>query len=478
MAYTKYSLTPADNNAAPPNGAPEGMLPSAVNDTMRDMMSQIRDVGDGIRGGTYTMTAPVITGGSISGLSSLASTGVATFSAGSVSAPAITTTGDTNTGIYFPGADTIAFAEGGVESIRIDSSGNVGIGTSSPGQILEVSKSQDTETQVRVVNANTGSSAKSGFVLGNNSNAGAASILLNSSNNTTLGGANSLNVYMGLSAPIAFFTNATERMKIDSSGNLGVGLTPSAWGTGNSVKAVQLPGVSLWGFANTNAYLNSNSFYNGTNRIYTQSAAATEYAQVGGSHIWSYAASGTAGNTISFLEAMRIDSSGNFMVGTSTAISKITSEGGIAAHGYSARSGTSGSYAGNFFNINWTGAAILWIDTTNIGQIAIVSDYRIKRNIKSQSESGIDKILKLRPITYQMANYGTLFKESEDIKEGFIAHEVQEVIPSGVDGKKDAENQIQSLRVDAILAVAVKAIQEQQTIIEELKAKVAALEAA
>lgn len=72
MAYTKYSLTPADNNSAPPNGAPEGMLPSAVNDTMRDMMSQIRDVGDGIRGGTYTMTAPVITGGSISGITDLA----------------------------------------------------------------------------------------------------------------------------------------------------------------------------------------------------------------------------------------------------------------------------------------------------------------------------------------------------------------------------------------------------------------------
>ena len=72
MAYTKYSLTPADNNAAPPNGAPEGMLPSGVNDTMRDMMAQIRDCGDGIRGGTYTMTAPVITGGSISGITDLA----------------------------------------------------------------------------------------------------------------------------------------------------------------------------------------------------------------------------------------------------------------------------------------------------------------------------------------------------------------------------------------------------------------------
>lgn len=72
MAYTKYSLTPADNNAAPPNGAPEGMLPSAVNDTMRDMMAQIRDCGDGIRGGTYTMTAPVITGGSVTGITDLA----------------------------------------------------------------------------------------------------------------------------------------------------------------------------------------------------------------------------------------------------------------------------------------------------------------------------------------------------------------------------------------------------------------------
>ena len=72
MAYTKYSLTPANNNSAPPDGAPEGMLPSAVNDTMRDMMAQIRDVGDGIRDGTYTMTAAKITGGSITGITDLA----------------------------------------------------------------------------------------------------------------------------------------------------------------------------------------------------------------------------------------------------------------------------------------------------------------------------------------------------------------------------------------------------------------------
>jgi hypothetical protein len=88
MAYTKYSLTPASNNAAPPNGAPEGMLPSAVNDTMRDMMSQIRDVGDGIRDGTYTMTAAKITGGSITGITDLAvadgGTGASTLTANNV----------------------------------------------------------------------------------------------------------------------------------------------------------------------------------------------------------------------------------------------------------------------------------------------------------------------------------------------------------------------------------------------------------
>ena len=72
MAYTKYSLTPANNTAAPPDGAPEGMLPSAVNDTMRDMMAQIRDAGDGIRDGTYTMTAAKITGGTITGITDLA----------------------------------------------------------------------------------------------------------------------------------------------------------------------------------------------------------------------------------------------------------------------------------------------------------------------------------------------------------------------------------------------------------------------
>jgi hypothetical protein len=68
----------------------------------------------------------------------LSATGVTTLQAGTAALPALTTSGDTNTGIFFPAADTIAFSEGGAEAMRIDSSGNVGIGTTAPIGKLDV----------------------------------------------------------------------------------------------------------------------------------------------------------------------------------------------------------------------------------------------------------------------------------------------------------------------------------------------------
>ena len=77
--------------------------------------------------------------------------GVTTVQAGTAALPAITTTGDTNTGIFFPAADTIAFAEGGAEVARFDSSGNFGLGTASPNAKLEVYVTRTSSTNATAI---------------------------------------------------------------------------------------------------------------------------------------------------------------------------------------------------------------------------------------------------------------------------------------------------------------------------------------
>lgn len=86
-----------------------------------------------INGGTLDN---VTIGGSTAAAASfttIGATGVASFAAGSASAPAITRTGDTNTGVFFPAADTIALTTGGTERARVDSSGNLVVGATSSG---------------------------------------------------------------------------------------------------------------------------------------------------------------------------------------------------------------------------------------------------------------------------------------------------------------------------------------------------------
>ena len=79
-----------------------------------------------------TVTAGTYNGQTISSAASLTGTlavaGVTTFAAGNQTTPALTTTGDTNTGLFFPAADTIAFGEGGAEAMRVDSGGNLLVG--------------------------------------------------------------------------------------------------------------------------------------------------------------------------------------------------------------------------------------------------------------------------------------------------------------------------------------------------------------
>jgi len=132
--------------------------------------------------------------------------------AGSTAAPSITPTGDTDTGIFFPSADTIAFGEGGSEAARIDSSGRVGIGSTAPSGRLDVETASD--TYVNFSTTNNGSAAGI-CLLGNN-------------NNEFFGYANALRFATVTGKNAAGFN---ERMRMDSSGRLLVG-TSSATANG------------------------------------------------------------------------------------------------------------------------------------------------------------------------------------------------------------------------------------------------------
>lgn len=135
----------------------------------------------------------------------------------------------------------------------------------------------------------------------------AGSLVTGSSQGAALFG-NSSNV------PAQFFTNNTVRATIDSSGNLGLGVTPSAWTTVTPV--IQTGTGSFYAF-NNEVRLSSNFFFNGADR-YIQNGFATSYNQASGQHKWFTAASGTAGNAISFTQAMTLDASGNLGIGTTS----------------------------------------------------------------------------------------------------------------------------------------------------------------
>jgi hypothetical protein len=109
--------------------------------------------------------------------------------------------------------------------------------------------------------------------------------------------------------------SSTRAMRIDSSGNIGGGVTPSAWGSGNTGTALQLSGAGHFVTANQYAYIGSNYYYDGAYK-YTTASTAALYQQASGVHYWYTAASGSsAGDSLSWSQKMQLDTSGRLLVG-------------------------------------------------------------------------------------------------------------------------------------------------------------------
>lgn len=117
----------------------------------------------------------------------------------------------------------------------------------------------------------------------------------------------------------------------DASGNVGIGVTPSAWGR----VALQRGSSAFFEYGTNNTILSSNYYFDGTTNRYLNNGYATYYQQFNGTHTWNLAPSGTAGNAISFTQAMTLDASGNLLVGTTSALLSATGRGNITLNGSS-----------------------------------------------------------------------------------------------------------------------------------------------
>ena len=159
-------------------------------------------------------------------------------------------------------------------------------------------------------------------------------------------------IYDNTANSLAFFTSGASRLLIDTSGNVGVGVTPSAWGSNS--KALQLGGgsasVSSTGAGSTASRFAHCAYFDNTNWLYQYTGVGPALYQVtganaGSTHAWYIAPGGTAGNAITFTQAMTLDASGNLLVGTTSTAGSVSNTTKTVGGVFSSINGTTASTA-------------------------------------------------------------------------------------------------------------------------------------
>jgi hypothetical protein len=402
-------------------------------------------------------------------------TGALAHPLGAAATPSITFAGDTNTGIYSPGADTLAFTEGGIEAMRIDSSGRLLVGTSTATNNLRL------ETSLAVVTKGGGNIGGASFT--NYGSAPAARSILDfqRSRATTDGsftvvasgddlgsvifrgsdgtqfvdaalisgqvdgtpGANDMPGRLVFSTAADGSATPTERMRIDSSGRVGIGTTSP---DPNHRLTVNGGGTIINTSAGTSAALTLNE---------TSIGAAQISAGPGNSLVFKTFSGGS-----SFLERMRIDSLGVLSIGFGGS-SVAMGNGAIVFGGGSFTSGA-GTNA-----LKWNSATgtVTWDSSSRL----------VKENIEDLPY-GIAELKLLKPRKYFRI-------DDEKTEIGFIADEVADIIPELVStapkslfSKNPDDDQLvpASVAYEKMTSLLTAALQEAIAKIETLEARLTA----
>ena len=376
--------------------------------------------------------------------------------------------GTSNNGILQVGSSkALLFYAGGSEYARFDTSGNLGIGTSSPTQKLHV--------QGYIY-------ANSGYTLLSQASGGGS--IYEASNNTGINIGTTSNT-------LQFITGATTRATIDSSGNLGLGVTPSAWNTGwtasqigsaGSIAAIKsTTGPSLT-FSN-NAYLTTGGAWNYITSSPTN--PATQYEQYNGNHKWYNAASGTG--AITWTQAMTLDASGNLLVGTTSGSDRLTVNGtsasfsspsGSCTVGIAGQNASGANAVLNFtcpgsnsataqyvrsssqFQVINGGSGGVYLASGGVAWLA-VSDERKKENLVPITDA-VAKVSSLRAVT------GNYIADTDKKSKAFlIAQDVQAVLPEAVD---NSDPDVMGLAYTDVIPLLVAAIKELKSKFDAYKA--------
>lgn len=326
----------------------------------------------------------------------------------------------------------LAFVENATERMRIDSSGNVGIGTNSPSTPLDVVGS----TGLRVNEDGSGTK-----VINLRSDFAGVGPAVNVSSNH----------------PLLLMTNNTERLRVDSSGNVGIGATTIDEKLHIEVSSGDAA-IKLEDASGDYVRIDQNSI-GANDKIRFKSGS-------------------------SLTEAMRINSSGKVMIGqtSGTNMLNITAptstycmHGSFASGGYGMALSALGSGVEVFQYFFSAGAYVGQIYTTGSATVyASASDYRLKENVVTDWDA-TTRLKQLKPSRFNF------IKDSETTLDGFLAHEVQDIVPEAIIGEKDGLKadgtpKYQGIDQSKLVPLLTKALQEQQTLIESLEARITALE--